>query len=79
MEQGLSLCPDFVVQGTHENKLTMKISQITVVGKQGVESQGSIHITNQSSITASAASTYQTYSTLSFSLRVIGKLLDVSC
>ena len=30
MEQGLSLCPDFVVQGTHENKLTMKISQITV-------------------------------------------------
>ena len=29
MEQGLSLCPDFVVQGTHENKLTMKISQIT--------------------------------------------------
>ena len=33
MEQGLSLCPDFVVQGTHENKLTMKISQITVVTK----------------------------------------------
>ena len=31
MEQGLSLCPDFVVQGTHENKLTMKISQITVL------------------------------------------------
>ena len=30
MEQGLSLCPDFVVQGTHENKLTMKISQISV-------------------------------------------------
>ena len=29
MEQGLSLCPDFVVPGTHENKLTMKISQIT--------------------------------------------------
>ena len=30
MEQGLLLCPDFVVQGTHENKLTMKISQIMV-------------------------------------------------
>ena len=28
--KGFSLCPDFVVQGTHENKLTMKISQITV-------------------------------------------------
>ena len=35
MEQGLSLCPDFVVQGTHENKLTMKISQITVVRMLG--------------------------------------------
>ena len=33
MEQGLSLCPEFVVQGTHENKLTMKISQITVIVK----------------------------------------------
>ena len=35
VEQGLSLCPDFVVQGTHENKLTMKISQITGLGGGG--------------------------------------------